>query len=317
MWRVPFKGGAPKPVYAGVEGAGFIAVSRKGHQLAYNKTSDKSYICIGDMPIEENQTVTTKRLIATSQDNWMGQFSHSGRKIAYCSRGSGSAEIWVCNGDGSNPLQLTNFGGPLTGAPTWSADDQYIAFDSRPQGNSDIFIMNADGQQLRRLTTDPADDRIPTWSNDGRWIYFTSNRSGGYQIWKMKLDGGDAIQVSQEEGWYPFESPDSQWLYYYIPEQGDLWRLSLHNGGKQLVLNGIRGYNKDCIGNGIFYLKQSSDGAENDLLFLSFATNSSKKIATIKQKFITYLDISQDRRSVLFHEVLIGDYDIYLVENFQ
>ena len=317
LWRVPFKGGEPKTVAAGVENAVWVAVSRKERQLAFTKGSGKSSIYKADIPKKEGQIITTNILIATNQFNWMGQFSHNGRKIVFCSYDSGNPEIWVCNSDGSNTMRLTDFGGPLTGSPGWSADDQHIAFDSRPQGHADIYIMNADGGQLRRLTTDPADDANPTWSNDGRWIYFTSNRGGSYGIWKMTANGADAIQILKEEGRWPFESKDGTWLYYFFQYQGDLWKLSLHSGENQLVLHNIRGYIKDPGGDGIYYIKASSDGNDNDILYLSFISNSSKKIAKIKQKLITYLDISPDRHSLLFHDYQEGDFDIYLVENFR
>ncbi len=78
-----------------------------------------------------------------------------GKTIVLASDRTGSWEIWVCDSDGSNPVQLTSFRGPRTGTPRWSPDGQRIAFDSRPQGRSDIFIIGAEGICLFRVTGDP------------------------------------------------------------------------------------------------------------------------------------------------------------------
>jgi dipeptidyl aminopeptidase/acylaminoacyl peptidase len=73
------------------------------------------------------------------------QFSPDGKRIAYTSDRSGNYEIWVATGDGQTPVQLTNFGGALTGMPRWSPDGTQIAFDSRPEGHSSIYVIGVDG----------------------------------------------------------------------------------------------------------------------------------------------------------------------------
>ena len=63
----------------------------------------------------------------------------------------GGLQIWVCNSDGSNPVQLTHFVVNL-GAPRWSPDGRYIAFDSQEAGQGDIYIVPAEGGPARRFT---------------------------------------------------------------------------------------------------------------------------------------------------------------------
>ena len=116
--------------------------------------------------------------------------------IAFASNRSGGFEIYVCGGDGSNPVQLTSMKAPDTGTPAWSPDGKQIVFDSRLEGHSDIFVINAvinaEGGSPHRLTTEPYDNELPNWSRDGHWIYFTSERSGGNQILKVQAEGGRA-----------------------------------------------------------------------------------------------------------------------------
>jgi len=317
LWRVPFKGGELKSVATGVEGAGMISVSRKGQRLAYTKGGGRVKIWKGEMPKTEGDIAITSMLIAGNQNDAYGQFSHDGRKIAFSSDASGSGEIWMCDSDGSNSIQLTNFG---AGTNSWSPDNRYLAFNSVLQGNRDIFIMNKEGGQLRRMTTESSDEHGPTWSRDGRWIYFTSNRSGGWGTWKLPVSGGEAIQVSKEGGFIHYESKDGRWLYYRdsITLKGIIWKLSLENGQKQLVLNDVgSGSNWVLAEDGIYYTKGSSDSFGSYILFFNFASNSTKKIAMLKQKNIGGLDISPDRGSFLISAWESGGSDIYLLENFR
>ena len=139
------------------------------------------------------------------------QYSLDGRKIAFQSNRSGSEEVWTCDADGSDCLQLTSFGGPVAGTPRWSPDSQSIAFDCRVTGQPAVYVAAADGGTPRLLA---ADAYVPSWSRDSRWIYFASGRSGRMEVWKMPAAGGPAAQVTRNGGGAAFESADGKYLYY-------------------------------------------------------------------------------------------------------
>ena len=129
---------------------------------------------------------------------------------------SGNWEIWVCDSDGSNPVQLTSFRGASVIFPRWSPDGGHIAFASDAEGDGEfhIWVTSANGGKPRRMTTDPANDGNPSWSRDGQWIYFDSHRTGEQQVWKIPDGGGDAIQVTRDGGFAALESPDGKFIYY-------------------------------------------------------------------------------------------------------
>jgi Tol biopolymer transport system component/DNA-binding winged helix-turn-helix (wHTH) protein len=73
----------------------------------------------------------------------------------------------------SNITQLTHFLG-VAGHPTFSPDGTQIAFhwNGDERGDYDIYMMRLGSEDLRRITTNPANDRLPVWSPDGRDIAF-------------------------------------------------------------------------------------------------------------------------------------------------
>jgi serine/threonine protein kinase/Tol biopolymer transport system component len=80
-----------------------------------------------------------------------------------------------------------------------SPDGKRLVFDtSVPQ--EDLFVMAADGGDLRRLTDDPAKDRIPRWSPDGSRIVFYSNRSGHFDLWSLRADGSGLEPLTRTSG---------------------------------------------------------------------------------------------------------------------
>ena len=91
------------------------------------------------------------KLVASSRWDMDGVYSPDGKRIAFGSDRSGTFEIWICNSDGTNQLQLTSLAGADSGTPKWSPEGKTIAFDARVAGHGDIFIISADGGSPRRL----------------------------------------------------------------------------------------------------------------------------------------------------------------------
>jgi Tol biopolymer transport system component len=66
----------------------------------------------------------------------------------------------------------------------------------------DVFTINPDGTGLRRLTTNPADDRQPDWSPDGGNIAYTiskPNSSINFEVARMTADGKQVRQLTTTE----------------------------------------------------------------------------------------------------------------------
>ena len=201
---------AAKPerlAYAGV-GASLPAIALRANRLAYIQN-------LSDIDIWRVQSGKPTRSFASSTRIEFGpQYSPDGKHVAFNSNRSGVIQVWVCDTDGENLVQLTNFA-EASGTPRWSPDGRWIAFDRHLKGGWHIFIMASDGSRSRQLTSSGAvDEVIPSWSQDGNWIYYASNQTGHYEIWKAPAKGGKGTQVTRNGGWTAFESPDGRSLYY-------------------------------------------------------------------------------------------------------
>jgi tricorn protease-like protein len=227
----------------------------------------------------------------------------------------------VCDNDGSNPLQLTSFGGAVVTTPRWSPDGQKIAFDSDAAGGWDIYVISAGGGKPQRLTTHPANDGNPSWSHDGRWIYFDSARSGEQQIWKVPTSGGEANRVTTEIGWAPIESPDSKFLYYTKALRAtSLWKISLEGGAPSKVLDGVSTYiSLAIVQDGVYFVPAQDTAA---IHFLSFATNRIRSVADLQKQvdgpqLAGGLTVSPDGRWILHGQFDEAGSELMLVENFR
>jgi Tol biopolymer transport system component/DNA-binding winged helix-turn-helix (wHTH) protein len=301
------------------------AISRRGHRLAYSNNSFHSSIwrmATPDGPIARDGTRVrsfNRSFISSTRDDISPQFSPDGRRIAFVSVRSGDYEIWVCNNDGSSPVQLSSFHGPYVTTPRWSPDGRRIAFDSDAAGEFDIWVIGADGGKPVRMTTDTANDGNPSWSHDGRWIYFDSRRTGEQQVWKMPAEGGEAIQVTRDGGYAPLESPDGKFLYYTKYLWGtNLWRVPLEGGTPTKVLEGLSSYiNLAILDKGIYFVPQQDARSFRSIQFLDLQTNKLRRIARFEKPITDGLAFSPDGQWILYSQGEKLSTELRLVENFR
>jgi Tol biopolymer transport system component len=325
LWRVSASGSAPERIMTATGNNTRLSVSRRGNRLAYSLNIADTNIWRMEMAGTKWKASAPTMLISSTRADRAAEYSPDGERIVFCSDRSGGFEIWACGADGSNPVQLTNFGGPNADAPRWSPDGRQIAFEGRPEGNPDIYIISAEGGRPRRLTEGPAEEILPSWSSDGRWIYFGSNHGGSLQIWKMPADGGEARQVTKAGGFLGYESTDGKFLYYTKGRNvAGIWRVPVEGGEETLVLDVHKaGYWSawTVVEQGIFFL--TAENLDRPAIeFFSFTTGRVTEIAALTKPFRYWtnpvgLSVSPDGRWVLYTQGDREEMDITLVENFR
>ena len=323
LWRIPANGGDAERVAVG-ENATSISIARKGHRLAYTEKVVDPNIWRLEIPSASSNVTSQASLISTRFSEYDAQYSPDGKRITFWSDRSGSPEIWVCDSQGLNPVQLTSFGGPSVGWPHWSPDGQQVVFNARiVDGNSDVFVISADGGRPRRLTTDISEDALPSWSSDGLWIYFASKRTGDWQVWKVSADGEQAVQLTKQGGYAAVESPDGKELYYERFAESGIWMVPT-TGGEETLLSDLISPNWSTWAvrpEGIYFV---GDGKDSGLVLrvYDFTTRKVSQVARLgkgAQILVAGagLSISPDGRWVLYSRIDHSSSNIMLVENFR
>ena len=181
-------------------------------------------------------TVLFWTLIFTALSVKLMQIQAAEDKFAYAfsRRPDVTPDIYVVDGEGGKPIQLTN--DPAWNKwPAWSPDGTLLAFLSDLR----LVVMDANGKN-RRLITLGADWR-PAWSPDGRQLAVMK----GLSLWIFDVETGKGreihgTQVSMLPTWSPdglqiaFRSDifdERNWDIYLIDIDGkNLRRLTTHRG---------------------------------------------------------------------------------------
>jgi Tol biopolymer transport system component len=316
MWRLDLSSGKVRrdPVGKGKH----LAVSPVEDKIIYG--SECRYyadIYRVDCPDSGRYTGDAKKIVGSALNDWFMDISADGKKIIFSSGRTGNYEIWLCDIDGKNQVQLTNYKTSSTGLPHWSPDGRLIAYQACPSGHGDIYIMKANGDSTTLITDNPANDAHATWSRDGRSIYFCSNRSGSGQIWKYSLESGETVQVTENGGIIAFESLDGESLYYAIGVWSGIWKASITGDNPHLLIDTACWNTNWTVGRkGIYYIEEEPRGAFCIKLY-SFATRKISKILDLGSTPLKALVISPDETFFLYADYKNIDEDLYLVENFR
>lgn len=316
LWRVPVPNRSGKPAVALQVGTGmWPTIARRATRLAFLRMVQGSQN-IWRLGLRDGGRAVEKPtpLIASTRSDFAPRYSPDGKRIAFESSRGGSLQIWSCDNQGENCLQLTSMNSEFTGTPSWSPDGGKLAFYSRVNGKSQIFVIGADGVGLRQLTPGDANYFFPRWSRDGEWIYFSSNRTGMAQIWKFpSKGGGQPVQVTRDGGFAALESQDGKSLYYTKIQATDssLWKLSFDSHEEVQVLPSIRMHNFDLVDDGIYF----EDGGSK-LKFFAMLRGTTTTLTQLPEGYVG-LTVSPDRKSIIFTHSNPSSSELMLVDNFQ
>ncbi len=162
-------------------------------------------------------------------------WSPDGARLAFDAAWAGPRRVWISDGAGRNPRQLTSDSSEavIHAGPRWSPDGRRLVFRRIDKTDSDIMTAEVASDAVTRVTHDAANDLDPAWSPDGHWIYFASNRGGGINVWRIAVgaDGRAAglprqLTTGAGDDVEPAAAPDGHRLAFAVRGvNADLWQL--------------------------------------------------------------------------------------------
>jgi Tol biopolymer transport system component len=211
-------------------GAGITA---RGGKAAFTRA--RQIIDIWHVSLAPGAAGTPRKWISSTRAQITPQYSPDGARIAFQSNRSGSPEIWVADADGRNAVRLTNFGGPLTGAPAWCSDGRRLAFDARESGASAVYVIDTLERVPRRVVTSQENLALPAWSADCRWLLASDGRDSLYRV---PSDGGEAQRFTSRDS-YQAAVTGNRVVFNVTEAEGvTLWMKPLE-GGDEKPLPGL------------------------------------------------------------------------------
>jgi Tol biopolymer transport system component len=289
-----------------------VIVSRMGEHLVYSHESEDANIW--RVSLTGGHSMQASTFVASTRYDARPSYSADGKRIAFESSRSGSVEIWVCNDDCSDPVQLTAFGNGWAGSPAWSPDGQQVVFDGNAAGNWDVYKINASGGKPIRLTTSSASEMRPIWSHDGKSIYYTSTQSGKAQIWRMLPTGEAKVQITKKGGYNAYEARDGTNLFYAKTE-GGVWGVPAQGGDEIELWHEVDGVNCAPAKHGLYCIENVND--RTTINFLDLKTRSRKRLAVLPGPLNYELATSPDERWLLYTKKEFVGSELLLVESFR
>jgi len=295
-------------------------VARTGDMLAFARGTGSSMIDIWQLELTGATEVraSTRKFAPSSRMQRSSSFSPDGHHIAFESDRSGNSEIWIADGDGSNPTQLTYLKS-ITGSPRWSPDGRNVAFDSSASGHAEIYAVSASGGQPRKIETGRPSAAHPYWSSDGHWIYFTSEQP--ISVWKVPINGGNAVRLTRQGRYFPQEATDGKRVFYVVggEDGAELWSVRV-DGGDEHREEGMPKLRPDAAwaptANGIYFVNESRNGLA--VFYLEFASRKVRAVTTLAgvRQVLPIVSLSPDGRILLYTASQSGESDLVLVRGF-
>lgn len=170
-----------------------------------------------------------------------GHRGFANTKIAFVGTRSGKKEIYTCDADGSNLVQLTHDNAISVG-PSLSPDGRRLLYTGYQSGYPDVYEIDLGSGARSRIMKYPGTNTGAVFSPDGGRIAVTLSKDGNPELYVTSSGGGGARRLTRSSGSEssPTWSPDGDEIIYSSDDHGgsQLYRISASGGSGRAVPTG-------------------------------------------------------------------------------
>lgn len=149
-----------------------------------------------------------KRLTTTEGYDAEGAYSTDGQSIVFCSKRTGSLELFIMNADGSGARQLTQSPNCYNGGPFFSPDGKRVIFrsDRKKKDRLQLYVINSDGTGERCIADKPTWVCWgPFWHPDGKHVVYSGADHGvagrpNYDLYWVNVETGKETRLTHAPG---------------------------------------------------------------------------------------------------------------------
>ena len=168
-------------------------------------------------------------------------------KIAFVATKTGRKEIYTCDADGANVIQLTRDNN-ISVAPSLSPDARALVYTGYKSGYADVYEIDLGSGARNRIIKFPGTNSGAAYSPDGGRLAVTLSKDGNPELYVTSSGGGSARRLTRTPGVEssPTWSPDGGEIIYSSDDRGtpQLYRIAAGGGSPQLLSTG-HGYNTE------------------------------------------------------------------------
>ena len=161
-------------------------------------------------------------------------------KIAFVATKTGKKEIYTCDADGSNVVQLTH-DGAISVSPNLSADGRRLLYTGYQSGYADVYQIDIGSGARSRIIKYPGTNSGATFSPDGGRIAVTLSKDGNPELYVVNgMTGAHRLTRTAGVESSPTWSPDGTEIIYSSDDRGgpQLYRISAGGGGRRPISTG-------------------------------------------------------------------------------
>ncbi len=159
-------------------------------------------------------------------------------KLAYVQLQGSNKEIFICDFDGRNPVQVTR-NGSLNLAPSWRPDGSELAFVSYKDGGPRIYGVNVFTGALRMISGQEGLNIAPSWRPGTSQLAATLSFGGNPDIYLISSSGSivqnlvESWAINVSSTW----SPDGKRMAFVSNESGNpqIYVLDVSTGQKRRI----------------------------------------------------------------------------------